>query len=111
MYEKIIDTAKAHGCAVTLDANMSKYTSFKVGGPADVLVEPNSVDSLSEILKSCKAEGVMPIVLGNGTNVIVKDEGIRGVVILMGSSFSKIEYCGNNMFRAQAGASLSSFCF
>jgi len=110
MYENLIAVAKKNDCSVTLDAPMSKYTSFKIGGPAKVLIEPNSVDSLSEILKACFKENVKPIVLGNGSNVIVKDEGINGVVIMMGSAFSKIEYCGNNMVKAQAGANLATLC-
>ena len=110
MYENIIAVAKNNGCSVTMDAQMSKYTSFKIGGPAKVLIEPNSVDALSEILKACYKENVKPIILGNGSNVIVRDEGINGVVIMMGSAFSKIEYCGNNMVKAQAGANLASLC-
>lgn len=74
------------------------------------MVEPNSVDALSEILKACKMSGVRPVVLGNGSNVIVRDEGIKGVVIILGDDFAKIEYCGNNMVRAQAGAKLSKLC-
>lgn len=110
MYEKIISAAGKNGCNIVENADMSKYTSFKVGGSAKLLVEPNSVDALSEILKACKAEGVKPVVLGNGSNVIVRDEGIDGVVIVLGEAFSKIEYCGNNMVRAQAGANLARLC-
>lgn len=110
MYEKIIAAAEKNGCNVIINADMSKYTSFKVGGTAKLLVEPNSVDALSEILKALKAEGVRPVVLGNGSNVIVRDEGIDGVVLVLGEAFSKIEYCGNNMVRAQAGANLARLC-
>ena len=110
MYEKIIDAASKNGCSIVENADMGKYTSFRVGGAADLLVEPNSVDALSEILKACKAEDVKPVVLGNGTNVLVRDEGIHGVVLVLGDDFSKIEYCGNNMVRAQAGANLVKLC-
>lgn len=108
--EKIISAAKKNGCTVTENADMSKFTTFKVGGPAKLLVEPNSVDSLSEILKACKAEDIKPVVLGNGSNVLVRDEGINTVVIVMGEAFSKIEYFGNEMVRAQAGAKVASLC-
>lgn len=110
MYEKIIKAATDNGCNYVLNADMSKYTTFKIGGPANLLVEPNSVDALSEILKACKAEGEKPIVLGNGSNVLVQDKGIDGVVIVMGDAFSKIEYAGNDLVKVQAGAKLISLC-
>lgn len=108
--EKIVDAAKTNGCRIIRDADMSKFTTFKIGGPAKLVIEPSSVDSLSNVLKACKEEGIKPIVLGNGSNVLVSDEGIDGVVIVMGEAFSKIEYFGNNMVRAQAGAKVSSLC-
>lgn len=108
--EKIINAAKTNGCRIIMDADMSKFTTFKIGGPAKLVIEPGSVDSLSNVLKACKEEGIKPIVLGNGSNVLVSDEGIDGVVIVMGEAFSKIEYFGNNMVRAQAGAKVSSLC-
>lgn len=108
--EKIINAAQSAGCKVTKNADMSKFTTFKVGGPAKLVIEPGSVDALSVVLKACKSEDVKPIVLGNGSNVLVRDEGIDGVVIIMGDAFSKIEYFGNNMVRAQAGAKIASLC-
>ena len=110
MYETILAVAEAHGCKVTKQADMSRYTSFRVGGPADLLVEPNSTEALSGLLKACKQEGVKPLVLGKGSNVLVPDSGLKNVVLLLGEAFSKVEYCGNNMVRAQAGASLTKLC-
>ncbi len=110
MFEKIIKAARDNGCNYVENANMAKYTTFKIGGPAKLLVEPNSVDALSEILKACKVEGIKPIVLGNGSNVLIRDEGIDGVVIVMGDSFSKIEYAGNDLVRVEAGAKLVNLC-
>ncbi len=110
MFEKIINAAKLHGSKYTENADMRKYTTFRIGGPCKLLLEPNSVDALSDILKACKAEGIKPIVLGNGSNVLIRDEGIDGVVIVMGDEFSKIEYAGNNLVKAQAGAKLINLC-
>ena len=110
MFESIVNAASKHGCNVIENADMQKYTSFKIGGSAQLLVEPNSTDALSDILKACKSEGIKPIVIGNGSNIIVRDDGVQGVVIVMGDAFSKIEYCGNNMVRAQAGATLAKLC-
>ncbi len=110
MYEKVIGAARKNGCEYIENADMRKFTTFKIGGPAKLLVLPNSVDALSEILKACKEEGVKPIVLGNGSNVLVRDEGIDGIVIVLGDAFSKIEYAGNDLVRAEAGAKLISLC-
>lgn len=110
MFEKVINACRACGCKYTENADMSKHTTFRTGGPAKLLVEPNSVDTLSEVLKACKAEGIKPIVLGNGSNVLVRDEGIDGVVIVMGDEFSKIEYAGNDLVKVQAGAKLVDLC-
>ncbi|NLL62844.1 MAG: UDP-N-acetylmuramate dehydrogenase [Ruminococcaceae bacterium] len=110
MFEKIIATANTHSLKITENADMSKFTMFKIGGPARLLIEPNSVDALEAVLLACKAEGIRPIILGNGSNVLISDEGIDGVVIVMGDEFSKIEYSGNNIVRAQAGAKLVNLC-
>lgn len=110
MYEKIIKACRDNGCNYVENADMTKYTTFRIGGPAKLLVEPNSVDALSEILKACKEEGIKPIVLGNGSNVLVQDKGIDGVVIVMGDAFSKIEYAGNDLVKVQAGAKLINLC-
>lgn len=106
MFENIISTAESFGCVCERNADMSRYTTFRTGGPAELIVKPNSVDSLSAILKAIKAEGIKPLVLGRGSNVLAPDEGIKGVVIVLGEDFGKIEYCGNNMIRVQAGASV-----
>lgn len=110
MYETILAVAEAMACKVTKQADMRRYTSFRVGGPADLLIEPNSTESLSALLKACKQEGIKPIVLGRGTNVLIPDSGLHNVVLLLGDAFGKIAYCGNNMVRAQAGASVSKLC-
>ena len=110
MYENIIAAAEQQGIAVTRDADMSKHITFRVGGPADLLVEPDSKASLAAVLKACKAEGVTPLILGKGSNVLVKDEGLRRVVILMGDAFAEVEYLGDNTFRAEAGASVTKLC-
>ena len=110
MYEKVIKAATDFGCEYIENADMRRFTTFRIGGPAKLLVLPNSVDALSSILKACKEENVKPIVLGNGSNVLVRDEGIDGVVIVLGDAFSKIEYAGNDLVRVEAGAKLVNLC-
>ena len=71
------------GCPAKRDAPMREYTSFRTGGPADLLVEPQEEGQLAQILRCCNAQGLQPVILGNGSNVLVADEGIRGVVLCL----------------------------
>jgi len=91
---------------IKVDEPMKMHTSFRVGGSADILVTPVSVSQLSEILKLCKRENVPILFMGNGTNLIVSDNGIRGVVIKI---YDNINGCSveNDTIRAYGGILLS----
>ena len=89
------------------NAPMSRYTTFRVGGPADVLFLPASVEELRTALAAAKAEGVPVCLIGNGSNLIVRDGGIRGLVIALGEPFSELRVEGQQVW-AQAGARLSA---
>lgn len=60
---------------------MSKHTSFKIGGPADFFIKINTLDELKEILELCKINKIALTLIGNGSNLLILDEGIRGIVI------------------------------
>ena len=87
---------------IKVNEKMSEHISFKVGGPADILLEPVEVDQLVKSIDICKKNNIPFIVIGNGSNLLVKDGGIRGVVIEL-SNINKIEingekikaYCGS----------------
>lgn len=64
-----------------VDEPMKRHTSFKIGGPADFLITPSSVSQLAEVIKLCNSEKLPIFIMGNGTNLLVSDKGIRGVVI------------------------------
>ena len=66
---------------VLIDEPMKKHTSFKVGGLVDILVTPKSYEQVQAIIKICKKRSVPFYVIGNGSNLLVKDGGIRGLVI------------------------------
>lgn len=66
---------------VKTDEPMKDHTSFKIGGPADFFVTPCSVYSLCEVIKLCNNEKLPIFIMGNGTNLLVSDKGIRGVVV------------------------------
>ncbi len=66
---------------VLVNEPMSKHTSFKIGGPADIMVLPDSCKQIEEIVKYFTSSKIPYMVMGNGTNLLVSDKGIRGVVI------------------------------
>jgi UDP-N-acetylmuramate dehydrogenase len=81
---------------------MSSHTSFKVGGPADILLTPTNYEEVENIVKLCNKENIPYIIIGNGSNLLVKDGGIRGVVIKL-TKLNKIEVNKNTII-AQSGA-------
>ncbi|MGN7941246.1 UDP-N-acetylmuramate dehydrogenase [Virgibacillus sp. 6R] len=70
---------------------LKKHTTIKIGGPAEIFVEPNSIDNLITVLKIIKEHGVNWRVIGRGSNLLVPDNGIKGVVIKLGSGIDTIE--------------------
>lgn len=110
MYNEIALFAENIGAEVIKDAPMKKYTSFKCGGNASVLIIPNSIDSLKKIIEFCYSKNVSPLIIGNGSNLLVTDNGINGVVIKIGSKISKIELLDETTIYCEAGASLKSLC-
>ncbi|HYE08774.1 MAG TPA: UDP-N-acetylmuramate dehydrogenase [Patescibacteria group bacterium] len=86
---------------------MSQHTSFKVGGPADILIEPTEVEELKKALSFVRKHQLPYYIIGNGTNLLVGDKGIRGVVIKVGESFGDIEITGEEVI-AECGVLLST---
>lgn len=93
------------GSGIFMEEPMKKHTTFRVGGPADVLVQPDET-ALEAILALCRQYHVSYSFIGNGSNLLVGDKGIRGVVIEMTDPMGNIEVHGTRI-TAQAGAMLS----
>lgn len=93
------------GSGIFMEEPMKKHTTFRVGGPADVLVQPDET-ALAAILALCRQYHVSYSFFGNGSNLLVGDKGIRGVVIEMTDPMGNIEVDGTKI-TAQAGAMLS----
>lgn len=87
--------------------SMKRHTSFRIGGPADYLVEVQSELEIKNLVTALKTKGVPIFVMGNGTNLLVSDKGIRGVVIKIGSGFSEFHFEGETVY-AQSGMLLST---
>lgn len=76
---------------------MSKHTSFRIGGPADYLAQPATIAELKAILLKAKELELPVTVIGNGSNLLVRDKGIRGLVIKLGNAIMDIQIQGNIM--------------
>lgn len=85
---------------------MSRHTSFRIGGPADIFVSPKTENAIVQTVRAARENDIPLTVLGNGSNVLVRDEGIRGAVLAIGTEFGNADVDGNKM-TAQSGILLS----
>ncbi|MGN0940319.1 MAG: UDP-N-acetylmuramate dehydrogenase [Selenomonadaceae bacterium] len=82
---------------IMIDEPMKSHTTFRIGGPADIFVMPSSAEELSRVIASLSSLDVPVTVIGNGSNLLVGDHGVRGVVIGIGSTLSYIRQDGNTL--------------
>lgn len=101
---KLMDAAGC-GCVLAMEP-MKDHTSFRIGGPATLFVTPESEEALLQVLRILREEDVPHFILGNGSNLLVADEGYDGVVVQIGKKLSGITVEGTRV-RAMAGALLS----
>ncbi len=94
-------------CEVITDARMSEYTTLRLGGPADVLAFPGSAEEIAGLFTKARSMGWPVTVIGRGSNLLVLDGGIRGLVIRIGKKMSNMTIRGTEL-RAQAGAMLGA---
>jgi UDP-N-acetylmuramate dehydrogenase len=94
---------------VRLDEPMSAHTSFHIGGPADALVIPADLDDIRKILLIAREEQIPLTVIGNGSNLLVRDKGIRGIVLKLGNALKHWEQDGDT-FVFDSGVSLAQCC-
>jgi UDP-N-acetylmuramate dehydrogenase len=92
---------------VRFDEPMSRHTSFRIGGPADALVLPTSVEDLQRTIVIARREGAPLTITGNGTNLLVRDGGIRGIVVKLADTFDRVLVDGSRI-TAQCGALLGN---
>ena len=86
---------------------MKNHSSFKVGGAAEIFIEPEGEKQLEKSYALLKEMGISPIVIGKGSNILVRDEGIKGVVLHVGEGLSSVKIEGDTIY-AEAGASMAS---
>jgi UDP-N-acetylmuramate dehydrogenase len=94
------------GSRILFDEPMRHHTSFRIGGPADALVLPGSVEDLRAAIRFARGHQAPLTITGNGSNLLVRDGGLRGIVIKLGDCFNRIqvEEC---RITAQSGALLA----
>ena len=90
---------------VRINEPMKNHTTFKIGGPAQYYVTPESVTQIQEVVSLCKDKNIPLHVIGNGSNILVGDDGVDGVVLALFNTFSDYEI-KDNVITAQAGMSL-----
>ncbi|MBP1575876.1 MAG: UDP-N-acetylmuramate dehydrogenase [Oscillospiraceae bacterium] len=105
-----IEFADEHGIKFLEHEDLSKHTSFKIGGPAEFFVKPKNKEQVSAVVDYCEKNSVPLLPLGKGSNVLVSDSGINGVVMYFGSDFGKIELIDENTIYCEAGAGLAALC-
>ncbi|MGN0571336.1 MAG: UDP-N-acetylmuramate dehydrogenase [Candidatus Fimenecus sp.] len=110
MFEKILAAADRFQTEYFRDFPLSKVTSFQTGGNADLLLLPNSTEALSELIRACNASDVPYFVIGNGSNLLVSDKGVRGAVLRLAAPMSEITYLGDGQICCAAGAPLTALC-
>ncbi len=103
LYQKLQNLFKRE--QIRINEPLAKHTTFQIGGPADYLLLPEEDIQVAEAVVLCKEEGVPFFILGKGSNLLVSDEGYRGVIIKLAENFSHIDIKGNKV-TAQSGASL-----
>ncbi|MDM8549916.1 UDP-N-acetylmuramate dehydrogenase [Desulfobacterales bacterium HSG2] len=99
---------------VRFNEPMSGHTSFRVGGPADAYITPETGEELVNIIKGARQREIEYVIVGGGTNLLVKDKGVRGIVIALKKGFNKIIQTKINkdgvIVTAMAGSGLGRLC-
>ena len=102
----IIEKFEAISPQLLVNEPMSKHTTFRIGGPADVFISISDAEELAAVIREAKAQNVPFMIMGNGSNMLVGDNGIRGLVIQIAGNMSGCEITGTTI-TAQAGILMS----
>lgn len=110
IYSDIVKCSKTLGCITLINESLKKHTSFKIGGPADIFIYINNLESAKILINLINKKNLPFFILGNGTNLLVSDEGYRGIIL----SFAKCEKFLNleneNIISCSSGIPLARVC-
>ena len=104
-YNKIIEILNCN--QVFLKESMEKHTTLHIGGPADYFVTPSSADEMMKVIELCKSSQVPYYIMGNGSNLLVSDDGYRGLIMKIGDNYSGLSISEDGIVLAQGGILLS----
>lgn len=90
-----------------MDEPMAKHTSFRIGGPVEVMAFPRNAEELAQILKTSRLLHITPAILGAGTNVLAPDEGLKGLVICLKDCMDGLEQLDDTHIRIAAGVTMT----
>lgn len=109
-YQPFIDTARALGCTVTQQASMAEATTFRIGGPADLLIDLPTAQVAGQVIAACHQEQIPYLFIGNGSNLLVGDKGIRGAVLRLMDDGADPTPLENHRLYAPGGMPLKRLC-
>lgn len=104
----ISEIQKVFRGTITLNVPLARYTTFRIGGEADYFVEPVDADDVVSIVKYANSKGIPFYVMGNGSNILISDEGIKGIVINLEAAFNYLKQEGDSIISG-AGVKMAKF--
>ena len=111
LYSELFALCEKIGCEYSETALLSDYTSFKIGGKADAMVFPDTLEKIKTVVSFAGEQKIPVFVLGKGSNLLVSDNGIRNKVVLhLTTDFSDMKIIDETSIEVQSGASLASLC-
>lgn len=109
-FKDLYDYALSIDCDAVMGEEMSRNTSFKTGGPCGVRISPSDAEQVKAIINKADELNIPYVVLGNGTNILVPDEGLEKAVIIIGDKMAEITLEGDDTLSFSAGTNLVSLC-
>lgn len=97
-------------CTILFDEPLMNHCAFRIGGNAEVLAVPKKEKVLCDILKYAKERDIRVHVLGNGSNVLISDDGLRGITVKLMGGLTDLLYLGDGIIASGAGVSLTRLC-
>ena len=109
-FKDLYDYALSIDCDAVMGEEMSRNTAFKTGGPCGVRISPSDAEQVKAIINKADELNIPYVVLGNGTNILVPDEGLKKAVIIVGDKMAEISLEGDDTLSFSAGTNLVSLC-
>lgn len=106
----IIKLAETLNCHIKLNEPMRNHTTFKIGGNAQVFLNIDNINQLKAVISECQKLNVPYLVLGKGSNLLINDNGIEGVVINLDGDFKNIDVLDDHTLYCGSGVSLAKLC-